>query len=650
MSEHVYPRRLRAILSADAVGYSRLMRDDEQATVRTITGHRAALADLVQQYRGRVVDSPGDNLLAEFGSVVDAVNCAVEMQRELAGRNAALPDHRRMPFRVGINLGDVLEEGERIYGDGVNVAARMEGMAEAGGICLSGTVYDAVESKIGLGYEYLGERKVKNIDKPIRAYRVLAQSQATTHGVVKPHKVIGGIPRAALWGLLAALLVGSAAAVWHWYFRTPPIEPASLQAMAYPLPDKPSIAVLPFVNMSDDPQQEYFSDGISEDIITALSRLPELLAIARNASFSYKGKEVRIKNVAEELGVRYVLQGSVRKSKNKVRVTAQLIDALTGLHLWADRYDRDLKAIFAVQDEITKHILTALQVKLAHNESAGESVRLWSKGTENLEAYLKFWQAMEKFHPQTISGNALARNLLQEAISLDPNFPAAYALLGFTYSNDILYGVSESREKWLAKAMQMAKKALALDDTLPGGHRLLGWLFIMMRKHEQAFAEFERAVALEPNSALASTSMSMALRYMGRHKEALEYAERAVRLNPKPTDFFLRNLGIAYLFNGRYEQAIKSFKTVLDMSPGDISTYVNLAVAYVKAGQLAEARAAVERVIRLNPKISLLAMAKLVNYKNQADNDLYLDALRKAGLPEHPPRSLPGKPTTAGVN
>ena len=341
MSTEEFRRRLTAILSADVEGYSRLMREDEEATVRTLTTYRTAMTHLIQQYRGRVVDSPGDNILAEFTSVVDAVNCSVEIQRELAERNAELPENSRMRFRIGINMGDVLEERDRIYGDGVNIAARTESLAEAGGICISGTVYDAIENKIGLEYEYLGEHEVKNIDKPIRAYRVLSYPGAAAHRVVKAKKAVGKTWRNVVVAIGAVLVVVAAVTVWHFSFRPPPMEPASVEKMAYPLPDKPSIAVLPFVNMSGDPEQDLFGDGLSNQIITTLSKVSNMFVIARNSTFTYKGKPVKVQKVAEDLGVRYVMEGSLQKTPDRIRVTAQLIEATSGRHLWAERYDRE---------------------------------------------------------------------------------------------------------------------------------------------------------------------------------------------------------------------------------------------------------------------------------------------------------------------
>ncbi|MFQ6078772.1 MAG: adenylate/guanylate cyclase domain-containing protein, partial [Thermodesulfobacteriota bacterium] len=349
-------RKLTAILSADVKGYSRLMGEDEVATIRTLTAYREVMAALIQKHRGRVVDSPGDNLLAEFASVVDAVECAVEVQQELKARNAELPPDRRMEFRIGINLGDVVVEGERIYGDGVNIAARLEGLAEGGGICISGTAYDQVEGKLSLGYEYLGEHAVKNIKKPVRVYRV------------EPEPVALGVGMRAEEELV------------------PPEKPGALE-----LPDKPSIAVLPFLNMSGDPEQEYFSDGITEDLITDLSKVSGLFVIARNSAFTYKGKSAKVEQVGRELGVRYVVEGSVRRAGDRVRITAQLVDAETGYHLWTERYDRDLKDIFDLQDEVTQKIVAALKVKLTRRELE----LLERKYTDNPEAYdcyLRGWE------------------------------------------------------------------------------------------------------------------------------------------------------------------------------------------------------------------------------------------------------------------
>jgi len=363
MTTHEPRRKLTAILSADVKGYSRLMSQDEEATVKTLKQHRLTICGLVSEHRGRVVDSPGDNILAEFGSVVDAVKCAVKIQETLKSKNAELPENRRMEFRIGVNLGDVIEEEERIYGDGVNIAARLEGLAEAGGICISGTAFDHVKNKLSVGYQYLGKQTVKNIPDPVRAYKVLMEPEAVG-------KVIGETEaKQRRWGWKAVaavvlLVLVAGGLIWNFYWRAPKIEPASKERMAFPLPDKPSIAVLPFTNMSGDPSQEFFSDGLTEEIITALSRVPEMFVIARNSTFTYKGKPVKVQQVAEELGVRYVLEGSLQRSGDRIRVTAKLVDALKGHHIMSERLERNMKEIFALQDDLTKSIIAAVQAKL----------------------------------------------------------------------------------------------------------------------------------------------------------------------------------------------------------------------------------------------------------------------------------------------
>jgi TolB-like protein/class 3 adenylate cyclase len=367
MEEEGYKRKLTAIFSADVAGYSRLMGEDEAATVKTLSAYREVMASLIKQHRGRVIDSPGDNILAEFGSVVDAVQCGVAVQKELQARNEDLPENRRMEFRIGINLGDVIEEGDRIYGDGVNIAARLEALADPGGICVSKTAFDHIETKLPLGYDYLGEQEVKNITKPVGAYRVLMDPRITVAGK-KPGPMKWKKP--AIAGALAVLVVIVAAALWFATRPAPPAtDPASKEKMAFPLPDKPSIAVLPFQNIGGDPKEAYFSDGLAENIITQLSQVHSIFVIARNSSFTYKGKPVKVQQVAEELGVRYVLEGSVQREGDRIRVTAQLVDATTGHHLWADRYDRDLKDIFSIQDDITQKIVTEMAVQLAEGEN-----------------------------------------------------------------------------------------------------------------------------------------------------------------------------------------------------------------------------------------------------------------------------------------
>ena len=430
MSEKGFKRKLTAIISADVVGYSRLMDDNEEATIRTLTDYRASMSMLIQQYRGRVVDTTGDNLLAEFASAVDAINCVVEIQRELAERNTELPYERQMEFRIGINVGDVIEEENRIYDDGVNIAARVEGLAEPRGICISGRVYDQVENKLDFKYEYMGEKKVKNIAKPVRVYRVLSHPGAAAHRVIEAKGAMERKWRRA--GLVIAaivIVVAGAFAIWNFFLRHPPIEPASVEKMAFPLPEKPSIAVLPFVNLSDDPKQEYFADGMTDDLITDLSQISDLFVVGRNSTFTYKGKPIKIRQVAEELGVRYVLEGSVRKADNQVRINAQLTDSTTGGHLWAKRYDGHLDDVFGLQDKITRKIVAALAVKL----SAGEQEKVTHKETDNIEAYDAFLKGWEHYRRWTPEDFRKAIPYFERAIELDSHYGRAYAAMASTY-------------------------------------------------------------------------------------------------------------------------------------------------------------------------------------------------------------------------
>jgi adenylate cyclase len=588
MTAQEVKRKLAAIFSADVKGYSRLMGEDEEWTVRTLSAYRKIIRNLVQQYRGRVVDAPGDNVLAEFASVVDSVQCAVEIQQVLRAKNAVLPETRRMDFRIGINLGDVIEEGEQIYGDGVNIAARVEGLAEAGGICISESAYQQIENKLPLRYEYLGEHEVKNIAKPVRVYRAQIESEAVTKK---------------------------------------PLEVASKEKMAFPLPDKPSIAVLPFVNMSDDPKQEFFSDGITEEIITALSKSPYLFVIARQSTFAYKGKPVKIKQVSEELGVRYVLEGSVRRSGEKVRITAQLIDAMTGYHLWAERYDRDLKEIFALQDEIALKIMKTVHEKL----QPGDYVRVLGRGARNLEAFLKTMEAREHFYRANKEDNAMARKLYEEVIALDPDYAFAYAALAWTHLANLWFGTSKSSMESLGRAIELGEKAIVLDESEAIGHTSLGYFYTFARQFDKAVVHAERALALDPNSSMVLHSSATALAYSGRPEEAIPLLQKAIRLNPFAVLFFY-NLSVAYCMAGRFDEAVEQAKKAVERDPKSQYPYLSLASACILAGREEEARVAAAEVLKINPTFSLEQHAGMSPYRDKSFIDRTIDALRKAGL------------------
>ena len=589
MNTQEVKRKLTVILSADVKGYGRLMGEDEEWTVHTLNTYKDMMRGLIQQHRGRIVDATGDNVLAEFASVVDAVQCAVEIQQVLRAKNALLPETRRMDFRIGVNLGDVIEEKDMLYGDGVNIAARLEGLAEAGGICISGSAYEQIENKLPLRYDYLGEHAVKNIAKPVRVYKAQIEPE------VAPSR--------------------------------PPVEVTSREKMAFPMPDKPSIAVLPFVNMSRDPEQEFFSDGITEEIITALSKVPNLFVIARNSTFTYKGKPVKVKQVSEELGVRCVLEGSVQKSGDRVRITAQLIDALSGHHLWAERYDRDLKDIFALQDEITMKVITALQVEL----TAGEMVGMIAKGTKNIDAFIKYLQAYELIDSARKEGNAHARKILEEAIALDPEYSRLYMGLAMTHTYDVWYGTTESTEQSLARAFELAQKAISLDDSNAAAYCVLANVYAMKKQYDKAIAECERAVSLDPNSAENIMRSGMVLNWAGRAEEAIPYLQNAIRLNPLPPAIYFVQLANSYRDLGQYEKAIEACKKALQREPNTQFAYIHMAVSYIRLGQEKEARAAAAEILRINPKFSLERYAKILPFP-QPIADLVINDLRKAGL------------------
>jgi len=584
MPPEAFERKLTAILSADVAEYSRLMRDDEDATIRTLTDYRRAMTNIIQEHRGRVVDSPGDNLLAVFASVVDSVNSAAEIQEELAKRNAELPENRRMQFRIGVNLGDVVTEEQRIYGDGVNIAARLESLAEPGGICISGSVYNQVKSRLNLEYENLGEKSVKNIKEPVSVYRVL----------IEPESVVD----------------------------------VSAEKKEYELPDGPSVAVLPFVNMSDDPKQEYFSDGLTENIITGLSSDGRLLVIARNSTFSYKGKSVKVQEVARELGVQYVVEGSVQKTEDRVRITAQLINANTGHHVWSDRYDRDLKDIFALQDEITIKIIRAVGMKLADRHQYDETL----PPSGSLEVYMKAMKAREYFYRVNKEDNILARQVLKEAMALDPEYSVLYSMLAWTHLSDLLYQSSESPENSFDKASENTKKALALHDKDYLALGALAQIYLLRKEHDKAIAAAERTIALNPNGADGYAYLGFVLILSGRAEEAVKLIEKAMRLNPISPAQYLNSLGYAYRYLGRYEDAIEVHKRVLKHSPNNLLAHMWLTAAYNASGREQEARQQAEELLRLDPTFSLEQFAQIMALKDKAEAERFIADLRKAGL------------------
>jgi adenylate cyclase len=572
-------RRLAAILAADIAGYSALMGSDEARTVSDLKGHQAVVLPMVGEFGGRVIDTAGDGILAEFPSVLNAVECAVAIQRTMAERNAAIEPRRRMEFRIGINLGDVIYDNDRIFGDGVNVAARLEGIAEPGSICVSGKVHEEVRAKIGLPYEDLGEKELKNIAEPVRVYGIR-------------------LDRAPRRTVLA-------------------------------LPDKPSIAVLPFQNMSGDPEQEYFSDGMTEDLITDLSKVSGLFVIARNSSFAYKGRAVKVQEIGHDLGVRFVLEGSVRKAGNRVRITAQLIDAGSGGHLWAERFDRDLTDIFSTQDEVVTKIVGTLAVTLTQ----GEAQRVYRRATGNMEAYETWLRARELLSGGTRESVVQAKAMHRRAIELDPNFAAPHAGLSLAAISDYASDWAPDPAQALDEAERWARRAVELNDQEPVSHLALGSALLWRRNHEGALAEFHRMIALDPNFAQGHTATGLALMYAGRSAEALEPFAMAMRLDPHYSPIVLHFVAQADFSVGHYETAAQRLLDRIARTPGTDSSRMLLASCYGHLGRAEDARAAWAELLKVNPDFSLTQRARVLPYKDAGDFQRIAEGLAKAGLP-----------------
>jgi adenylate cyclase len=629
MVEDSVRRKLRAILSADVKGYSRMMGEDEIGTYQSLTANLESIRPIISEHKGRVFSSPGDAVMAEFSSVVAAVQCAVELQDKIEAANAEVPEDRKMQFRIGVNLGDVIHDGEQVYGDGVNIAARIETLAEPGKVSISRNVYSQVRNKLKFGYEYQGEHQVKNIAEPLSVYKVLTAPEHAGQLIGEP-KAPKRLSKQSYISIFAILALVAVAAIWQFYPRAPEIEPALEEKMAYPLPDKPSIAVLPFDNMSEDPKQDYFCDGLTENIITALSKTTKMFVIARNSTFTYKGKAVNVNQIAEELGVQYVLEGGVRKEGDHVRITAQLIDALTGHHLWAEKYDREFKEIFSLQDEITKKIISSLEVELTE----GEQAYVYAKGTDNLEAYLKATKANWLLQNGTKDGVLKALDLAEEAIDLDSNYAFAYKVLGTANGVMLWLQMSKNPRETLKRTIELHRRSVELNDSLAIAHAGLGYWLMFVRQHDKAVAEGERAYILEPGSADTIHVYAAILTYAGKRKEAIPLFEEALRLNPKPPTLYLRHYGVALRDSGLYKEANAQAERAIKNEPDDLIAWVLLVSSLSQSGREEEARAAAKEVVRINPKFSVARIQKLTPHKDRAVAKRFGDSLRKAGLPD----------------
>jgi len=579
-------RRLAAIVAADVVGYSRLMGEDEEGTLERLKAHRRDLVDpKIAEHHGRIVKTTGDGLLVEFASAVDAVQCAVGLQRGMAERNSAVPQEQRIEFRVGIHVGDIIIEDDDIYGDGVNIAARLEGIAESGGVLVSQAVHDQVRDRLELSFEDLGERELKNIARPVRVYRFGAAVESR---------------------------------------RGP--APAALS-----LPDKPSIAVLSFSNMSGDAEQEYFVDGIVEDIITGLSQLRWLFVIARNSSFTYKGKHVDVRQVGRELGVRYVLEGSGRRSGNRVRITAQLVEARTGNHLWADRYDRPLEDVFAVQDEITESVIGCIQPEVY----AAEHDRVRRKPPQSLDAWESFIRAMFLYSQHSDTSTRESLSMLDRAIGLDPSYAQAHGLRAVCLAWRAFQGW-ENRATAFGEAAEAADHAIACDPGEPWAFLARGFIAVGTWRDSEAVDAFSRTIDVSPNFAYAHGLLGAAHALGGRPDQAIECIDRGVRLSPRDTfgEEFQLYYAFAYFQAGRYAEAASAARMAIQQRPGHPVPYIMATGAYGLGGDLDKARELAAQVAKLVPNISVSDLEGNFLYCRQEDRSRLATGLRAAGLPE----------------
>ncbi len=579
-------RRLAAIMAADVVGYSRMIRADEEGTIAALKALRADVIDpRIAEHHGRIVKLMGDGMLAEFASVVDAVRAAVEAQVAIAKHNADLPEDRRIVFRVGINLGDVVIDGDDIHGDGVNVAARLEGLADPGGMCVSGGVHEQVRDRVAFAFEDMGEQEVKNIDRPVR--------------------------------------------VWRWVAGASPLADGPREAdEPLPLPDKPSIAVLPFDNMSADPEQEFFADGLSEDIIATLSKISNLFVIARNSSFVFKGQAVDVRQAARQLGVRYVLEGSVRVAGKRLRVTAQLIDAVDGGHLWADRFDRQMDDIFDIQDEIMREIVTALRIKMLD----GEQAQIWLRGTDNVNAWSNAMQGVDLALQGAANTVSEGRRLLERAIATDPEYATAHAWIAFTYYLDGHFGYSDDPNGSLRQALEAANRALALDPGSVQGLMVKGAMEVQLELDANGIDTCRRAASLAPNDTVLKIILARTLANMGEMIEAEGLLREAMRLNPYCPIHYYGILANVLEMQGRDEEAMALLRRALAQNKDYFSGHLRLASLLGLAGRLDEAKQHAAEALRVNPRFGPHSLAIYYSTKNPAALRRFIGGLEAAGI------------------
>ncbi len=628
MGEQGQTRKLIAILAADAVGYSRLMADDEAATLQTLNECRALFYEQAASHGGRIIDTAGDSVLAEFKSVVEAVRCATAIQAALLQKNQTVPESRKMLYRIGVNLGDVIEENEALYGDGVNVAARLQSLAEPGGVCISGTVFDQVEGKLTAQFKFIGEQVVKNITKPVRVYRS-ADRVTSPDSVMRPLSFdLQSVRTLAAISLVVIILAGG----WlgFSYLRTNSF--GINKALA--LPKGPSIAVLSFNNLSGNRDDEYFSDGISEDIITALSRFNDLFVIARNSSFQFKGKAVDVREVGRNLGVQYVLEGSVRRDKSRLRVTAQLLDARNGAHLWAENYDRDLTAnsIFAIQDELTSKVVSKIGDPLKGMIFQTGMTEASRKGNVALSAYECVLKAKAYFATFDPTLHKISRQCLEDAAKADPSYSDAWAWLALVYTDEYSFGY-DPRPDSLARAVHVARQSITLDPSNQMGNWFLARALFFQRNFEQFLPQAERAVGLNRNNTAVLAGAAVYISYSGNWERGKELIERALALNPNPPWWYYVPPFYYHYRLGDDQKALTIALKMKAVAPAIYWSEVTTAAAYAQLGRLEEARSAVAELVRLNP--SFASKARDDFHKYNLSPQLVarmIDGFRKAGL------------------
>jgi adenylate cyclase len=626
-------RRLAAIMFTDIVGFSRQMGSNEARTLRLLDIHNQIIRHAVAEYHGTVIKTVGDAFLVDFPSVVHAVQCAQAIQTQLHKHNAETDKAEQIHIRIGIHSGDIVQRDGDVFGDGVNIASRLQELAEPDAICFSDVVYRDVARKLDLGaIVSLGRPKLKNIAERFAVYALLAEAPTGLRQTLRVQRLklsrrLRPAHRAAVVGLL--LIATTVVVVRYFPLVSPSSRPPTPNTPALPLPNKPSIVVLPFVNMSNDPEQEYFSDGITEDLTSDLSKIAGLFVIARNSAFTYKGKVAKVQEVSREMGVRYVVEGSVRKANDQVRITAQLIDGTTGGHLWSERYDRPLQDIFRLQDEIVQKIIGGLRVEVREAEQR----RVKRLPTQDLNAYDAALRGWEYYHHVAKETNVQARQMFEKAIALDPAYAEGYAGVGWTYWMEWVWQWSQDPQT-PGRAYEFAQKAVALDDSLPAAHQLLSQVYALYKgQHEQGIAAGEWAVALDPNNADGYARLALVLVTAAQPEKALETIEKAMRLNPRFPAWYLYWRGLAYSLTGRTEEAITELKKVIAADPNFPGPHIALVSIYTQLEREEEARTEAAEVLRTSPNFSLERYRQgLAAFKNREAVERTLAALRKAGL------------------